>query len=142
MDTNITQHNYAGFWLRFKASLIDGLIIVPIVFVFSGYYVFQEQTVQNVIVSEVEGLIATIFMTAYYIIMYAEYNGQTLGKRIAGIKVIMEDGSKITYGKAFLRTITGYTSAAVLFLGYLWVIWSKKKQTWHDKIAQTVVVKV
>lgn len=136
-----TNKNYAGFWARTKASFIDGLIVLPIFFILTGWYMSPEQTVQNTISLEIEGLIATFLMIAYEVIMYTEYDGQTVGKRVTGIKVVMEDGSKITYGKALLRTAGGYTSFAILMLGYLWVIWDSKKQAWHDKIAKTLVVK-
>ena len=138
------EKRYAGFWQRFKASLIDGIILTPYVTLLSilNSWIYDENSVQLVLSNEIEGIIFTFLFLAYDVIMYVEYNGQTVGKRVTGIRVIMEDGSQITYGKALLRTIGSYTSLAVLGLGYFWVAWDKKKQAWHDKIAQTVVVKV
>lgn len=78
---------------------------------------------------------------AYMIIMHVEYNGQTVGSRITGIRLVMEDGSKLTYGKAILREVVSNISFIVLFLGFFWIGWDKKKQGWHDKIAQTLVIK-
>jgi uncharacterized RDD family membrane protein YckC len=51
-------------------------------------------------------------------------------------------GGSLGYGKAFLRWIGRIVSGAICLLGYLWMIWDKEKQTWHDKIAGTVVVPV
>ncbi len=141
-DEKTTQ--YAGFWKRVGAYLVDVAVLAPIwLFLIIPYDAFNpERNIQNTISLEFASLIATFLMTAYEVIMYAEYDGQTLGKRVTGIKVIMEDGSKITYGKALLRAICEYLSTAIAGLGYLWVAWDKKKQGWHDKISQTLVVKV
>ncbi len=134
---------YAGFWQRAKAGLIDGAILFPygIFIVVMNYTSYPSESVQLAIATEIQGLIITALYIAYEVIMYVEYNGQTVGKRVAGIKVVMEDGSKITYGKALVRFIGGYASFAVFLLGYFWVAWDSKKQAWHDKIAQTVVVR-
>ena len=46
------------------------------------------------------------------------------------------------YGRAFLRLIGRYISGFVCYLGYLWMLWDKEKQCWHDKMANDVVVPV
>ena len=68
--------------------------------------------------------------------------GATVGKMVMKIKVVREDKKKLTYPDALLRGLASYLSAIVLCLGYLNMLWDGKKQTWHDKIAKTVVVKV
>lgn len=73
--------------------------------------------------------------------MWVNNDGATPGKKLMGIKIVKIDGSKIDYSAAILRSVFGYTlSSAALSLGFLWVIWDKKKQGWHDKIASTVVI--
>lgn len=70
--------------------------------------------------------------------------GQTWGRRIVGIKVIGErDGEPIGFGRALGRQLfAGFISAQVFYLGYLWMLWDDKKQTWHDKVVGSIVVKV
>jgi uncharacterized RDD family membrane protein YckC len=70
--------------------------------------------------------------------------GQTLGKRALGIRVYDFAGGTgaIGYGRGFVRAIMKYVSGLVCALGYLWMLWDKEKQTWHDKVATTVVVPV
>jgi uncharacterized RDD family membrane protein YckC len=46
----------------------------------------------------------------------------------------------IGYGRALVRNLVKYVSAVVVLLGYLWMLWDKEKQTWHDKAAGSVVV--
>ena len=68
--------------------------------------------------------------------------GQTIGKRMLGIRVYDFGGSggPIGYGRAFIRWLGRIISGIPCYLGYLWMLWDKEKQTWHDKLATTVVV--
>jgi uncharacterized RDD family membrane protein YckC len=83
-------------------------------------------------------LIAYIAYPVYY---EGGPTGATPGKKICGIKVIdMQGGGPIGYGRAFIRWIMKIVSGAVFYLGYLWMLWDKEKQCWHDKVANDVVV--
>ena len=141
---NHIELKYAIFWRRFQATLIDAAILLPVWVLLTGWYdIFNpERSIQNTISYEFNTLLSTTLFLAYWLVMYTEYNGQTVGKRVVGIQLVMQDGSKITYGKVLLRYIATYLSITVLFLGYISVLWDKKKQGWHDKIAQTFVVNV
>jgi uncharacterized RDD family membrane protein YckC len=70
--------------------------------------------------------------------------GQTWGRKIAGVKVVRKDqpDTPLGAGKAFLRVLVAGIVSGNCILGYLWMLWDKDKQTWHDKIVSTVVVKV
>ncbi len=69
--------------------------------------------------------------------------GQTIGKRMLGIRVIsLDDGGPIGYGRAFIRWIGRYVSAIVIFIGYFWMLWDEESQCWHDEFAGDVVVPV
>ena len=58
-----------------------------------------------------------------------------------GIRVIdFDTGGPIGYGRGFIRWIGRIVSEIVFFIGYLWMIWDKEKQCWHDKFANDVVV--
>ncbi len=68
--------------------------------------------------------------------------GATLGKMALGIKVVKQDGSgNINVVEGFLREVVGKFLSSFFLLGYLWMLWDVNKQTWHDKIAGTLVVK-
>jgi uncharacterized RDD family membrane protein YckC len=122
----------AGFWRRFGAYFLDGLILaVPSVIV----VLITNQTVGN--------LVSIALSLAYFTYYEGGPTGQTIGKKALGIRVIdFKVGGPIGYGRGLLRTIARYLSAIVIFLGYLWMLWDPEKQTWHDKIAGTVVVPV
>jgi uncharacterized RDD family membrane protein YckC len=126
--------DYAGFWGRFGALFLDGIIVGVVTLIVSFALLAADD-------SGVLGWLVSIALGAIY---YSVGNGTgaTLGKRAFGLRVIKDsDGSVPGLGSGFLRWFISLFSALVLYLGYLWMIWDPKKQTWHDKAAGTVVVK-
>jgi len=79
----------------------------------------------------------------YFAFLEGGPRGQTLGKMALDIRVVdFGTGGAIGYGRGVLRYIGRIVSGIPCYLGYLWMLWDKEKQTWHDKIATTVVVPV
>jgi uncharacterized RDD family membrane protein YckC len=122
----------AGFWRRLAAKLIDGIllsiadVVLALIFPRGVYYA-----------------LALILNYGYYTYMEGRPQGQTLGKMALGIRVYdFARGGPIGYGRAFIRQLAQILSAIPLCLGYLWMLWDGEKQTWHDKIAGSVVVPV
>ena len=67
---------------------------------------------------------------------------ETWGRRIVGIKVVNGDtGMPLGYGRSLGRMLGSAISAWVCYLGYLWMLWDGNKQTWHDKMVGSIVVK-
>ncbi|NWJ46654.1 MAG: RDD family protein [Chloroflexi bacterium] len=86
------------------------------------------------------GLLATLLCLAYSV--YFTARGATPGKKVFGIKVVRQDGSTPGFGAALLRQTVGYfISSTVFMLGFLWAVFDKYGQGWHDKLAKTYVVK-
>lgn len=83
--------------------------------------------------------------SALYKLLLEGRDGQTLGKKAVGIRVVRaEDGGPISYGKAFFRWFIAWVLNFIPFGGIvdlLWPLWDPRKQTLHDKAAGTVVVK-
>lgn len=65
-------------------------------------------------------------------------DGRTLGKRLAGVIVLQEDGRIADMGEALWRALGQALSLLPLGLGYLWALWDPKHETWHDKLSKTV----
>lgn len=122
----------AGFWKRFGASFIDGIILfIP--------YIAISATINPAVAY----LIYLIGAITYYTMLEGGPTGQTLGKKALGIRVYdARSGGPIGYGRAFIRYLGRIVSGIVLLLGYFWMLWDKEKQTWHDKMAGAVVVPV
>jgi uncharacterized RDD family membrane protein YckC len=66
--------------------------------------------------------------------------GQTLGKRVARIRVIAIDGAPLNWRKGLLRFLGMLVGAGALGIGFLWTISDYDRQAWHDKVAGTIVV--
>jgi len=135
----------AGFFSRFIAFIIDSLIIfgttilVLIIGIISGLDASDvgSDSFTNYIVPV---FLSLLFLCSSYFVFLIGYGGKTIGMVILDIRVIEDDGSSIDLYRAFLRWIASYVSASFLFIGYLWAIFDAKSQTWHDKIAHTLVI--
>ncbi len=122
----------AGFWRRFAGALIDG-ILVGIV---GGI-------LQAALGRGAGYGVGTLVGLVYFTVMIGSARGQTVGQMALGIRVIdFNTGGPIGYGRAFIRWLVAILSALALLIGYLWMLWDKEKQCWHDKAANDVVVPV
>jgi uncharacterized RDD family membrane protein YckC len=124
-----------GFWRRTGAYLIDivGLAILTSIVGSLGGGPGYFDTGPN-------GL-GFVIDTVYFIALWTYWNGQTLGMKALGIKVVKTDGSALTLSTAIIRYIGLIISFLVLLIGVIWVAFDANKQGWHDKIAGTYVVK-
>lgn len=141
---------YVGFGRRLVAVLLDALIIGVVQslvgVLFGGATLFAMNSSQDV--AAVTGTavllnLLSLIISVGYFVGYQGYSGQTLGKKVMGIRVVDGQGKKPSYFTFFLREVVGkLISGIILFIGYLMVLWDGKKQGLHDKIASTYVVKV
>ncbi len=137
-DSSIGR-NYAGFWRRLAAAILDGIIIAIVLVPFSiALGVGRNSGASDSLYS-----LISLAISWGYPWYFIGAKGQTPGKMALSVKVIRkEDGQVPGYTKAFLREIVGkFISTLIFGLGFWWMIWDKDKQTWHDKIAGTVVIK-
>lgn len=81
-------------------------------------------------------LVSAVYNVAFMTI----FNGQTLGKIMLKLRVIKKNGQRIGILDAIIRNVFGYTISGMFLLGYLWAAFDREKQTWHDKLAGTLVV--
>ena len=126
----------AGFWIRFGAYLLDGII-----YGIAATIVVIVAAVISDILLVIAIIAVTIGSVAYYVVFDGGPTGATPGKRICGIKIVsIETGGPIGYGRAFVRFLVRIISGIPLYLGYLWMLWDPQKQCWHDKAAKDVVV--
>lgn len=139
---------------RFLAYLLD---IVPIIVLVAAFFYFflgfdqvwQEywKDTQNPIARgpflEKRNWIRNISFLAwiaYCIVMEGSSYQGTFGKYLAGIKVIDETGQPLTRKGALARNLSKFVSMAALGLGFIWILFDKKNQGWHDKMHRTYVV--
>lgn len=91
------------------------------------------------VLSTAATVLASALPLAYFAWSYS-ITGETLGKRLMHIRVVSLDGSPLGLGKGIARALGYVPSGALLGLGFLWALWDKDKQAWHDKMAGTCVV--
>lgn len=138
---------YAGFFVRLAAFVIDNLICYFAAYLTiwaagAFYRIFHDVGLDGgfrfVLAS---ALFYLLFFTVYFV-YFLTHGGQTPGKQVLGIKVVAIDGGEVDGFRAALRTM-GYAFSWFLFgLGYLWAGMDRHRQTWHDKIAGTVVLEI
>ena len=151
------QRSFAGFGSRLGALFIDGL--VGVLFAIPAFVAFfavpkhytdctvnNEPGVCRVPTGAGIGIIAAIaigFGLAYLVIFVRKVgNSQSWGQKALKIRVVDKtSGAQIGTGRAVGRFFAHYLSGAICYLGYLWMLWDKDKQTWHDKLVSSVVVK-
>jgi uncharacterized RDD family membrane protein YckC len=132
MAASVQAGPRANFGQRLGAYLIDVILITIVELI---VWAISNQTVASLV-----GLVAGL---AYFTYFEGGETGQTLGKRALGIRVYdFSGGGPIGYGRAFVRYLGKIISSIPCLLGFLWMLWDKEKQTWHDKLATTVVVPV
>lgn len=160
---------FAGFWVRFVAIFIDGLILAPLLYgldylgfrIFMtgesyGEYIFGPQTVDPVfgtVPSVVEathegmtaylmfGLASSILVSLFYTtVMHASPKQATLGKMAMGVQVVDRFGGRLTWKRSLGRHAATYLSGLILNIGYLMAAFDAEKQALHDKLADTYVV--
>jgi uncharacterized RDD family membrane protein YckC len=79
---------------------------------------------------------------AYFTYFHATSAGQSIGNKIMGTRVLDADtGRSLPYARAFVRALMSSLSALACFLGFFWMLWEPRKRTWHDIVANSLVVK-
>jgi uncharacterized RDD family membrane protein YckC len=132
MEAGVYGGPRAGFWRRFAAALIDGIIIGIVVIV-----------LEAILKSAAGSIIGFVIGIAYFGWLEGSASGQTIGKRGMGIRVYdLRGRGAIGFGRGVGRYFGRIVSAIPLYLGYFWMLWDGEKQTWHDKLVGTVVVPV
>ncbi len=153
------MRNYAGFWLRFVAAIIDGIIIgilqfvviAPILAVIgigvSSDIANSSEADALALVAKITalfgavGLIGQVVNVLYFSFMESSKFQATIGKLALGLIVTDINGEKLDFVKALIRNVSKIVSAVILMIGYLLAAFTEKKQALHDIIASTLVVK-
>lgn len=133
-----TQVEYVGFWARVGASLIDTIamlfLVVPaMVWYFGSDWAYAEGLTALTINWVLPALAVLVFWLA---------RGATPGKMaISAVIVDAQTLAAPTPAKLVIRYLGYYVSTVPLGLGFLWVAFDDRKQGWHDKMANTVVIR-
>ena len=166
MTLNQTQStmntNYAGFWLRFVAVIIDAIIIgvaqsfiiVPLLAAVGFGFASGAENMDFSDPEQTAGMIAGIaaliggywilamsIQILYFSFMESSKNQATVGKMALGLIVTDLNGGKLDFSKAFVRNLCKIISNFTVFIGYIMAGFTEKRQALHDMIASTLVFK-
>lgn len=138
----MNNQEYAGFWVRFAALLIDVVVMIivlyiPLSFIYGVEYWAGTQFFHgfwDIFLGYIVPIIATIWF-------WLRFFG-TPGKMLLKLKIIdAKTGNKLSFWQAVGRYFAYIPAMLPLFFGLIWVAFDKKKQGWHDKLAGTIVIK-
>lgn len=148
---------FGGFFRRFLSHIIDYLVklIIAVLFAFFCILVLVDIQITSIlfdIKTDVEfsdGLQEFIILSGAFLIEWI-YEAvltssswqATIGKRILGLKVVDGEGNRISFARATGRFLAKILSGLILCIGFLMIVWTKRKRGLHDMIAETLVIKV
>lgn len=141
--------HYAGFWIRFLARLIDGIILniaLLVVRIPLGISIFNSSTTRDpgaaiaAVVATVIATLVSIVVSAGYEIYFVSAKGATLGKMALGLKIIRPEGEPISMGLAAGRYFAQWISAIIFMIGYIMAGFDDQKRALHDRICETRVI--
>ena len=156
------QYTRAGFGQRFGAWLLDALICgVPAGILFGvlaavlpredpqlcedfdgELAVCEPFTGASTAIFFVLIAAAVLFYLFYYIGHLQGRGGGTPGKRIIGLRLVKSGTNEVVgMGRAVGRRLGEIISGIPCYLGYFWMLWDDKNQTWHDKMVDSEVIK-
>ena len=140
-----SEPQYVGFFMRLLASVIDTLglfaIIVPL-----GWSQFRTAFDPARPISLHQGglfgfLINWVLLPAL-VMLFWRFRGGTPGKMVLGMEIVDATTFAPPSNAQLVGRYLGYfLSAFIACLGFVWILWDKRKQGWHDKLAGTVVIK-
>ncbi|MCX7025119.1 MAG: RDD family protein [Spirochaetes bacterium] len=142
---------YAGFWMRFGATLIDAFLIYVAVAIPSAILFGLTSAVLGVssisgsgvrlMVTNILTLILVVGSWLYFALLESSSGQATLGKKALGMKVTDDRGERISFGKASVRFWSKWVSLLTVGIGFLLAAFTGKKQALHDMMARTLVVR-
>ena len=149
---------YAGFWKRFAAYLIDGVVLaIPMLILFGcliAYFIsaagginafehMEDNFALEIRLRQCMALLQLIMIVGpmlYFSWMESSKLQASLGKMMLGIKVVDDNGQRLTFWRSLGRNAGKFISSWILSIGYLMAGVTRKKQALHDKMANAYVV--
>ncbi len=143
VETVSEYKEYAGFWRRFVAVIIDGLLLG-----IAGRLIFGRFGIPFLFFPKLKPLLVTNFSLSYivlgwvyYALMESSVKQATLGKMALGIAVTDLEGKRISFARATGRHFSKIISGIILYIGFIMAAFTQKKQALHDIITDCLVIK-
>jgi uncharacterized RDD family membrane protein YckC len=128
---------YGGFWIRFGAKIIDGIILSAAGFAIG---LLGSLLAPHPVVGIIHNTLYFALSVAYVTYFLGRYSA-TPGKMACGLKVVRPDGEKVTYARALGRALAEFVSSIILGIGYIMAAFDREKRALHDRICDTRVIR-
>jgi uncharacterized RDD family membrane protein YckC len=136
---------YGGFWLRFAAKFIDWLFFYVIQtalnFLLVPLIISAGTNESAMILAMLLMLLASYGVMFLYNTLFIGRFAATPGKMLCQLRVVTSEGGRVTYLRAFARSVAEVVSAAIMLIGYIIAAFDKEKRTLHDRMCDTRVIK-
>ena len=137
---------YGGFWLRVVAYIIDTFVLSVAGGILGGVLgvgaAFTGNAGDKAALTGGSYAVGVLISWLYFALMESSERGATLGKMAVGLRVVTEQGQRLSFANATGRYFAKFISAIILGIGFLMVAFTDRKRGLHDMIANTLVVKV
>ncbi|WP_428670595.1 RDD family protein [Reyranella sp.] len=136
-----TPTGYGGFWIRVVAYIIDGILLsiaAGVIGVVTGGGMYGDLDHPNYSGSGVSIVVAWL----YFALMESSERGATVGKMTVGLRVVTDQGQRLSFLNATGRYFAKFISALIMGIGFLMIAFTDRKRGLHDIMAGTLVVKV
>lgn len=142
-----TQVQYAGFWRRLAAVILDSVLVLtvtaPLLYLIYGhnyfYWLFTKIDLLNVF--GIWDLILTRALPLLLLLVFWQRFGATPGKMLMHCRIVdLQTHHFPDTRQALTRFLCYFVSSLPLYLGFFWIGWDKRKQGFHDKLAKTLVL--
>ena len=149
---------YGGFWIRLVARIVDGIILgIPLAVVFfvvvalAGGIASTANTTTDPNAAAAVGLgflavfllvaaLATVGTVIYYVYFWGT-SGSTIGMRLFKLRIVdATTGGSIGIARAIVRYLMAIVNTMACYIGWIWVAFDPRKQGWHDKVVNSVVI--
>jgi uncharacterized RDD family membrane protein YckC len=138
----MNNQEYAGFWIRVGASLIDTVLLLIIIYPILGVIYGKGYWLDEAFLKGFWDFLLNYILPAIAVVIFWVYKSATPGKMALRLTIVdANTGGKPSTGQFIGRYLGYYVSILPLCLGLIWVGIDKRKQGFHDKLAGTVVIR-
>ncbi|TAJ40819.1 MAG: RDD family protein [Reyranella sp.] len=135
------QVGYGGFWIRLVAYIIDAILLSLAMGVVGSVVGFNVFATDMESYNPVANLVSLVIGWLYFALLESSERGATVGKMAMGLRVVTDQGQRLSFLNATGRYFAKIISAIILCIGFIMIAFTDRKRGLHDMIAGTLVIK-
>jgi uncharacterized RDD family membrane protein YckC len=135
------QVAYGGFWIRLVAYIIDAILLSVAMGVIGAVVGVNFFSPDIETFSMSANVISLVVGWLYFALLESSERGATVGKMAMGLRVVTDQGQRLSFLNATGRYFAKIISAIILCIGFIMIAFTDRKRGLHDMIASTLVIK-